>query len=183
MKARKPARAKRSSAGHTVSAAGRAALVSLADLCALLPGFFCSFFCSAAAGIAQMLSTARSKRPRNTLVLMIIPRGFETQINTPSASDPAVSETVLLQVALVVLLRPKERRGRKDLRDDRALVFPAFLEVGLRLGCCGLLRRRMEEDRGAVLLAHVRPLEVQRRRVVVLPEDVPTLLVGDTRRV
>src|ERR1700693_2373960 len=99
------------------------------------------------------------------------------------ALDPAVRQAVLFQVTLVGFLGPVERGGGCDLRDDRALVPPALLAVLFRGDRHPLLLGGPEEDGGAILLAHVRPLSVQGRRVVVFPEDVQELLVGDLRRV
>src|SRR5450759_1161188 len=94
-----------------------------------------------------------------------------------------MGEAALFQVLLVILLGAPEPRGRRDLGDDRALVPSALLLFLLRGPCGRLLLGCLEEDGGPVLLAHVRPLAVQGRRVVVLPEDVQEPLVLYLRRV
>src|SRR5437867_10759285 len=99
------------------------------------------------------------------------------------SSDPAVCQPALFQVALVVLLRAIERGRGRDLGDDRPLEAPGLLEARLRGARRRLLLPGVEEDRRAVLLADVGALAVQLRRVVVLPEHVEELLVGDACRV
>src|SRR6185295_5609353 len=92
-------------------------------------------------------------------------------------SDPAVRQAVLFQVPLVVFLRPVELRCGRDLRDDRPLVPAALFEALLRSAGSRLLLGVEEEDGRPVLLSDVRSLAVERRRVVVLPEDIQELLV------
>src|SRR6202011_382961 len=93
------------------------------------------------------------------------------------ASGPAT----LLQVALVVLLGPVERRGRGELRDDRPLEGCLGGVAGLNRG--GLLGLVVEEDGRAVLAAEVETLTVAGRRVVDVPERLEQFGVADLGRV
>src|SRR5262249_19150196 len=81
-----------------------------------------------------------------------------------------------LQVVLVVGLGGPELGRGRDLGDDRA----REPRLGRLLRCLrlGLLLGRVEEDRRAVLIADVRALPVELRRVVQLPERVQQLVVG-----
>src|SRR5580704_4876076 len=98
-------------------------------------------------------------------------------------TDVAARETAFLEVPLVVLFRRVERHGRHDLRDDR----PAELVCGLERVARGdrgrVLRFVMIENRRPILRADVRPLPVQRRRVVVLPENIQQVIIRDLGRV
>ena len=86
---------------------------------------------------------------------------------------------VLLGVILVVSLRGIERLERRHLRDDRPLERVCLRQlVDVRLRNALLLVRRVEQRR-PILRADVGALAVECRRVVVGPEDVEQLLVGD----
>ena len=100
-----------------------------------------------------------------------------------STLDMAGGEAALLQVLLVVILGLVEAAGGRDLGDDRAAEAAFVLQRLLRCLGGGLLLRRLEEDRAAVLLADVGALAIQRRRVVVLPEDGEQRVVADDGRV
>src|SRR4051812_36338552 len=80
----------------------------------------------------------------------------------------AAGEAALLEVLLVVVLGLPERLGVLDLRHDRPR--DARLDA-----VTGRFRRRslcvvMDEDRRPVLVADIRPLAVQLRRIVLGPE-------------
>src|SRR3989442_11052432 len=110
-------------------------------------------------------------------------RGRRVGVSYRVSADPAGRQPALLEVALVVLLGAVEGRRRRDLGDDRPAEAPRRLAARLRGARRRLLRGGVEEDRRAVLRADVGALAVQLGRVVVLPEHVEQLLVGDARRV
>src|SRR5262245_15729858 len=83
----------------------------------------------------------------------------------------------------MILLGPPEWPGLRDFGDDGATQSAARVERGLRLFGRRLLVRRMKEDGRTILRAHVRPLAIELRRVVTLPEYVKQLFVADFRRV
>src|SRR5262249_10924842 len=109
--------------------------------------------------------------------------------NHPTTQPPnhlprytAVADAALFQVALVVFLRGPEFGRGGDLGDDRPAE-PARAILALSGGARRrLLLRRVEEDRRAVLVADVGALPVQRRRVVVRPEHLQQVVVGDLPR-
>src|SRR5450759_914915 len=82
----------------------------------------------------------------------------------------AAGLAAFLQIALVVLLRRMELAGRGDLRDDGPLVASGSLELLLGCPCGCFLLRIVEEHRGPVLRAEVRPLPVQGSRIMDPPE-------------
>ena len=94
-------------------------------------------------------------------------------------SEMAARAAVLLDVLLVILLGAPEGRGGSDLGHDRATEPAAGLELLLHRGGGRLLGLVVIEDGRAVLGADVRPLAIQRRRIVELPEDLQQLLVAD----
>src|SRR5579864_2295779 len=92
------------------------------------------------------------------------------------SSDVTVVDSALLEILLVIFLGGPELGGGHDLGHDGPR------ETALR-GIAGgarlaLLRRRVIENDQAVLRAHVRPLAVQRRRVVIVPEDFKQVVVA-----
>ena len=121
---------------------------------------------------------SRSARRRRRAAL----RGRRPQA-APARSDRAAEAAVLLEVLLVVVLGRPPLRRRHDLRDDGPAV-AALRLAGARIAsrAAVLLLRRVEEDRRAVLVAHVRALPVQLRRVVHAEERGQQLLVGDLVR-
>src|ERR1700744_354561 len=109
------------------------------------------------------------------------PRGTAAEPGSLLDRDRAGGAAALLQVALVVLLGPVERRGRGELGDDlppmRGLGRVAGLDRGRLLGLV------VEEDCRAVLAAEVEALAVAGGRVVDVPERLEQLGVADLRRV
>src|SRR5947209_11230743 len=83
----------------------------------------------------------------------------------------------------MILLRPQERRRRRDLGNERPAEAAAGLVLRFRRLGCDLLLGRVVEDGGAVLRAPIGGLAVERGWVVVGPEDVEELVVGDLGRV
>src|SRR5215471_19709483 len=99
------------------------------------------------------------------------------------SSNLARGEASLLQILLVIVLRPIELRGGNDLGGDGPPVTAALFE-GLFRGDRGrLLSGTVKKDRGAVLSSDVRSLAVELRRVVLVPKDVEQLLVAHPGRV
>ena len=93
------------------------------------------------------------------------------------ASCPAL----LLEVALVILLRLPERLRGHDLSDDRlAQLLPV---LGQRRAGLGGLVGVMDEDRRSILAADVQALAVACRRVVDRPERLQQVVVSETRGV
>src|SRR5439155_13189764 len=84
-------------------------------------------------------------------------------------------------VVLVVVLGLVEWSGRYNLGLDRLL--EARLIFGLRGLRQALLLVVVVEDRRAVLVAAIAELAVLRERIVVVPEHVEELFVGDLGRV
>src|SRR5438552_16251834 len=83
----------------------------------------------------------------------------------------------------MIVFRLVERRRRSDLGHDRARKLSARRQLRLRLLGDSLLLVAVIENRRTVLGADVRALTVQRRRIVILPEDVEQLLVRHLRRI
>src|SRR5690606_980348 len=83
------------------------------------------------------------------------------------------------EILLVILFGTPERGCRDDLRDDRIGEPPRGVPRLTRLFGKFLLLWRVSEDHRAVLIPDVRPLPVERRRVMHLPECLQQLLVAD----
>src|SRR5579863_6040201 len=109
------------------------------------------------------------------------PRLTNPIFKRPLSSNVTVVESALLEILLVIFLGAPELGGGHDLGHDGPR------KTALR-GVAGgarfrfLFRRVIENDR-TVLRAHVRPLPVQRRRVVIVPEDFEQVVVADYVRV
>src|SRR5207244_433591 len=109
---------------------------------------------------------------------------YTTLFRSPSACSAAALHVAaaaasLLEVLLVVVLGPPERRGRRDLGDDRSAEATRPLELVERSAGGVLLLGVVDEDGRAVLVADVGPLAVELGGIVTGPEDVEQLLVGD----
>lgn len=90
---------------------------------------------------------------------------------------------LLHQIFLVVVFGRIERVLRNDLGDDGLIPDTGLVErflgfLGLRQLLFGVI-----EDSGAILRSDVRSLPVFRRRVVILPENIEKLFVGDFCRI
>src|SRR5206468_4896834 len=96
------------------------------------------------------------------------------------AADPAVARRVPGEVLLVVRLGVEERPGFGDLGRDLAVAGTRqrLLVAGPRREHRLVLRRRGDEDGGAVLRADVVALAHALRRVVTFPEDAEQLVVA-----
>src|SRR5215470_16282410 len=99
----------------------------------------------------------------------------------PGAAQAAIARGVLRQVLLMVVLGEIELRRIQHLGGDGVEAARLELLVVHRLrGLRGLaLRGRERVDAGAILRAHVVALAHALGRVVVLPERLQQLLVGD----
>ena len=84
---------------------------------------------------------------------------------------------MLLEILLMIFLRPVEFRGRPDFRHNLFAEPPRILKPLLGSLRCRLLLRIMEEDDRPVLCAHVRALAVQCRRIVDIPKHVQKLII------
>jgi hypothetical protein len=83
----------------------------------------------------------------------------------------------------MIFLRAPEFWGRFDLRHDWAFEFAALIELCFRrLGRRFLLGRMIKNDR-AILRANIRALAIDRRWVVIRPENVEQLIIAHLRRV
>ena len=81
----------------------------------------------------------------------------------------------------MVILGRIKRWGRRDLGHDWLLKTAALVEGRLSLLGGGLLLRRVIKNYGPILVANIRPLAIQRGRIVIRPEDVEQLIVTDDR--
>ena len=89
----------------------------------------------------------------------------------------------LFQIALVIFFRAPELWSGLDLRHDQSIKSAAFADLLLRLFGRGFLFRRMIKNHRAILRAHIGTLSIQRRRIVVRPENVEDLIVSYFRRI
>jgi hypothetical protein len=91
--------------------------------------------------------------------------------------------TALFKVTLMIFFGAPEPWRRLDLRHDWPIETSAFLQLVFRgFGSCSLLRR-MVKDHGTILLSNIGTLAIQRRRIVVRPENIKHLVVTDLRRI
>src|SRR5437588_514302 len=92
-----------------------------------------------------------------------------------------MGQAALLQVLLMVVFGHPEGGGGYDLGRDRPreLALPAFFRRARQPFLLGV----MEENGGAVLRADIWALAIERGGIVIRPEDIEQLVVGDARRV
>jgi hypothetical protein len=89
--------------------------------------------------------------------------------------------TAFFKVALMIFFRAPEFRRRLDLRHDWPIETSVLLQLAFRgFGDVSLLRR-MIKDHGTILPSNVGPLSIQRRRIVIRPENIKQLVVIDLR--
>src|SRR3979490_2199840 len=86
-------------------------------------------------------------------------------------------QALLLQILLVVILSLEERYCWNDLSDYGLTKTMGVFQLLLRSFGGGFLLWSMKEDSRTILLAPVRPLPVELRGIVVLPEDVEQLVI------
>jgi hypothetical protein len=89
--------------------------------------------------------------------------------------------TTLFEVALMIFFRAPEPRRGLDLRHDWPIETSVLLQVAFRGFGDLFLLRRMIKDHRSILLSNVGPLPIQRRRIVVRPENIKQLVVTDLR--
>jgi Protein of unknown function (DUF1501) len=77
-----------------------------------------------------------------------------------------------LQIALVIILGPVKRHGRRDLRHDGPMETAAVLLFVARSRRRRLLFRRVVVDGGAILSAVIRSLTIERCRIVIGPKNI-----------
>jgi Sulfotransferase family len=89
--------------------------------------------------------------------------------------------TALFKVALMIFFRAPEGQLRLDLRHDWPIETSVLLQLAFRGFGGRSLLRRMIKDHGSILLSNIGPLPIQRRRIVVRPENIKQLVVTDLR--
>jgi hypothetical protein len=94
----------------------------------------------------------------------------------------AIRQSVFIEVMLVVIFGAPEIGGGHDLGDNRTDEVVRGFEARLGGFGGGFLAGRVVEDDGAVLGADVGALAVGCGGVVIVPEDVEKLVVGDFGR-
>src|SRR5438874_13763197 len=92
-------------------------------------------------------------------------------------------KTAFFQVTLMIFLRPEEFWRRFDLGHNLALESSALCHRILGFFRRGLLLRRMIKNNGAILCANIGPLAIQRRRIMICPENVEQFAIGNFRRI
>src|SRR5688500_11571819 len=80
---------------------------------------------------------------------------------------------------MIIFRRIKSGRGL-DKGHDRLLESAFRLEATFLFFSGSLLLRRMVKNNGAILIAHVGSLAIQRGWIVVRPKDVEELIVTDS---
>ncbi len=98
-------------------------------------------------------------------------------------SDRAVRLTALFKVALMIFFSPPEPWRQFDLRHDWPIETSALFQLVFRGFGGRFLLRRMVKDHGTILLPDIGTLPIQRRRIVVRPENIKQLAVIDLRRI
>ena len=96
-------------------------------------------------------------------------------------SDRAVRLTALFKVALMIFFGPPKLWRWLELRHDGPIETSALFQLVFRGFGGRLLPRRMVKDHGTILLSNIGPLPIQRRRIVVRPENIKQLVVIDLR--
>jgi hypothetical protein len=91
--------------------------------------------------------------------------------------------TALREIALVIFFRAPEFRSRLDLRHDRARKASAPVDFFFRGFRHRFLFGRMIKNRRTILRADIRPLSIQRRWIMVRPEDIEQLFVTNLCRI
>ena len=89
----------------------------------------------------------------------------------------------LLQVVLMIFFSVPERWSGFDLRHDWAIEPAALRQFFFRSVGGGLLFRGMIKNYRSILRSNIRALPVQRRGVMVRPENIQKVVIADLRRI
>ena len=89
--------------------------------------------------------------------------------------------TALSKVALMIFFGPPEPWRRLDLRHDWPIETSALFQLVFRGFGSRFLLRRMVKDHGTILLPDIGTLPIQRRRIVIRPENIKQLVVTNLR--
>jgi hypothetical protein len=108
---------------------------------------------------------------------------LRSDAQTPNSLNSAMAATALPQILLVIFLCSPEWRRRLDARHNRARKSTAVLQPFFCRFSRGFLFRRMIENYRPILGPYIRTLSVQRRWIVVRPENVQQLFVADLGRI
>ena len=79
---------------------------------------------------------------------------------------------MLDRVVLMIFLRPVEWSGELHLCNNRAEIFPCLLQFGDRLLSDGFLHGVHEKNSRSIVVANIKPLTIDRRRIVNLEEQL-----------
>src|SRR4029079_8506354 len=106
-------------------------------------------------------------------------RGGIKQIAQSQISNRAMRLAAFLEATLMILFSVPERWSRFDLRHNWAIKPAAFLQFfSCSVGGCLLLRGMIKNHR-SILRANIGSLPVQRRGVVVGPENIQKFVIAD----
>ena len=89
--------------------------------------------------------------------------------------------TALFKVTLMIFFGPPKPWRRLDLRHDWPIETSALFQLVFRGFGRRFLLRRMVKDHGTILLSDIGTLPIQRRRIVVRPENIKQLVVTNLR--
>ena len=89
--------------------------------------------------------------------------------------------TALFKVALMIFFGPPKLWRRLDLRHDWPIETSALFQLVFRGFGSRFLLRRMVKDHGTILPSNIGTLPIQRRRIVVRPENIKQLVVTNLR--
>src|SRR4029453_8680186 len=96
-------------------------------------------------------------------------------------SNRAVRLTALFKIALMIFFGAPEPWRWLDLRPDWPIETSSLFQLVFRGFGDGLLVRRMVKDHRTILLSNIGTLPIQRRRIVVRPENIKQLFVTNLR--
>jgi len=89
--------------------------------------------------------------------------------------------TALFKVALMIFFGPPKLWRWLDLRHDWPIETSALFQLVFRGFGSRFLLRRMVKDHGTILFSDIGTLPIQRRRIVVRPENIKQLVVVNLR--
>jgi hypothetical protein len=91
--------------------------------------------------------------------------------------------TALFKVTLMIFFGPPKPWRRLDLRHNWPIETSALFQLVFRGFGGRFLLGRMIKDHGSILLSGIGTLPIQRRRIVVRPENIKQLVVTNLRRI